>query len=54
MKLRRLAPEHAKDYYNRIEPHHKTEMDKKKAAKNKARNEAKNNKKAKIAAAANT
>ena len=50
-KLRRLAPEHAKDYYNRIQFEHKVEMEKKKATKNKAKSKAKKNKKAKIAAA---
>ena len=50
-KLRRLAPKHAKDYYNRIQFEHKAEMEKKKVAKNKARSNAKKNKKAKIATA---
>ena len=47
-KLRRLALKHAKDYYNRIQFEHKAEMEIKKATKNKARNKAKKNKKAKI------
>ena len=50
-KLRHFAPEYAKDYYNRIQFEHKAKMEKKKAAKNKARSDTKKNKKAKIAAA---
>ena len=41
-KLQRLAPKHATDYYNKIYPEHKKEMDEKKAAKIKAKSKAKN------------
>ena len=50
-KLRRLAPEHAMDYYSGMKRELQELMDKKAAAKNKVRNEAKKIKRAKIAAA---
>ena len=46
-----LSAKIAYEYYIKIEPKQKAEMDKKKVAKNKARSKAKKNKKAKIAAA---
>ena len=50
-KLRHLTPEHAKDYYNKINPEHKHKVEKdKKATKNKTKSEAKKIKNAKIAA----
>ena len=40
-KLQHFAPKHSMDYYSKIVLDHENEMDKKKAAKRKARNKAK-------------
>ena len=50
-KLRRLAPDDSKDYYNRMTRELQEEMDAKAVAKNKARNDKNKSKQAKIAAA---
>ena len=51
-KIRPFAPtEEAKQYYTRLGPEHTEELEKKKAAKNKARTEKQKSKKAKIAMA---
>ena len=51
-KIRPFAPtEEVKQYYTRLEPEHTEQLEKKKAAKNKARTKKQKSKKAKIAMA---